>query len=54
MKLQSLEPNQDIIGENLSPGKHTLHIKIIDAQDEGTNGHYFQLLNVLTAEKSRP
>ena len=38
-----------IVGENLSDGKHVLHIKILDAHSEGTTGHYFQVLNVLIA-----
>ena len=44
----------EVLGENLNDAIHNLHIKIVDEHDNGTNGHYFQLLNVLSAKKSKP
>ena len=41
-----------MIGEFLESDKHTLHIKIVKETDEWSNGHFFQLLNVLSAEKT--
>jgi hypothetical protein len=41
-----------MIGENLGAGKHTLHLKIAGQIEDATSNHFFQLLNVLKAEKN--
>jgi acyl-CoA thioesterase-1 len=38
-----------LIEENLPDGQHTLHIKVIEDNSTGTDGHYFELLNILKA-----
>jgi acyl-CoA thioesterase-1 len=38
-----------LIEENLPDGQHTLHIKVIEETSEGSEGHYFELLNILKA-----
>jgi hypothetical protein len=38
-----------LIEENLPDGQHTLHIKVIEETSAGSEGHYFELLNILKA-----
>jgi lysophospholipase L1-like esterase len=40
-----------LIEENLPDGQHTLHIKVIEETSDGSEGHYFELLNILKAGK---
>jgi lysophospholipase L1-like esterase len=38
-----------LLGEGLSDGEHTLHVKILDTNSSGSTGHYFQLVKILKA-----
>jgi len=38
-----------LVADNLDDGVHTLHVRIINEQSNGSTGHYFQLLNILKA-----
>lgn len=38
-----------LLGENYTDGEHVLHLKVIDVTSAGSEGHLFELLNVLKA-----
>ena len=37
------------VGDNLEKTEHTLHIKIIEEQPKGSEGHYFHVMKILAA-----
>ncbi len=41
-----------LLDGNMQEGEHELHVKVLNEKSEGSNGNYFQLLNILIARES--